>query len=434
MVLRKFIEGLEAGNRLVRIRKEVSTEFEIANILAALDGKVVLFEKVRESRFPVIGNLISSRELVASSLGIGEEQLLGALVGAINNPKKPEVVGSGPCQEVVEDPDLNALPILRYMPKDGGKYIASAVCITKDPETGARNSSFHRLMQMDGSHFAARIVEGRGTYTSLKKTGELDVAICVGNSVPVLLAGATSFPIGADELGMANALEETKLVRCKTIDVEVPAETEFVLEGRITNRTTTEGPFLDLTETYDRKREQPVIEIKKITRRKDAIFHALLPGMGEHKLLMGMPREPTIFNEVSKVCKCRNVLVTPGGASWLHAVVQIEKLNGDDGRKAAEAAFRGHGSLKHCVVVEDDIDIYNPNDVEWAIATRFQADRNAIVTPGQPGSSLDPSGDLTEGKKATTCKAGLDATIPWDKKDKSFKRERYGAVDLDSYL
>lgn len=434
MGIRKLIEGLEADGKVVRIRKEVSTEFEIANILAALDGKVVIFERVKESKFQVVGNLISSRELVASSLGVPKERLLETLVHAVNNRKEPEVVGSGPCQEVVEDADLDSLPILRYMPKDGGKYIASAVCITKDPETGMRNSSFHRLMQMDRNHFAARIVENRGTYTALKKTGELDIAICIGNSAPVLLAGATSFPIGVDELGMANALEETRLVKCKTVDIEVPAETEFVLEGRIINRTTKEGPFLDLTETYDRVREQPVIEIKKITHRKDAMFHALLPGMGEHKLLMGMPREPTIFNEVSKVCKCRNVLVTPGGASWLHAVVQIEKRNTDDGRKAAEAAFRGHGSLKHCIVVEDDIDIYNPNDVEWSIATRFQADRNAIVTAGQPGSSLDPSGDLTEGKKATTAKAGIDATIPWDKKDKSFKRERYGEVDLKSYL
>ena len=434
MVLRRFIESLEAEGRLTRIRKEVSTEFEIANILAALDGKVVLFERVKESDFPVIGNLVSSRDLVATSLGVKKEQLLESLVNAINGTREPELIQSGPCQEVVEDVDLDALPILRYMPKDGGKYVASAVCITKDPETGMRNSSFHRLMQIDKSHFAARIVENRGTYTALKKKGELDVAICIGNSIPVLLAGATTFPIGVDELGMANALEETKLVRCKTVDIEIPAETEFVLEGRITNRTATEGPFLDLTGTYDRTREQPVIEIKKIARRKDAIFHALLPGMGEHKLLMGMPREPTIFNEVSKVCKCRNVLVTPGGASWLHAVVQIEKKNEDDGRKAADAAFRGHSSLKHCVVVEDDIDIYNPEDVEWAIATRFQADRNATVTPGQPGSSLDPSGDLTEGKKATTCKAGLDATIPWDKKDKGFKREMYGAVDLKRYL
>jgi UbiD family decarboxylase len=434
MSLRQFIEKLEAENRLVRIKKEVSAEFEIANLLSALDGRVVLFEKVKGSEFPVVGNLVSSRDLVASSLGIQKEQLLGKLVYAINNQKKPEVVSSGHCQEVEEEPDLDRLPILRYMPKDGGKYIASAVCIIKDPETGIRNSCFHRLMQLDRNHFAARIVENRGTDTALKKRGELDIAICIGNSVPVLLAAATSLPMNVDELGMANAMEETKLVKCRTIDVEVPADTEFVLEGRITRMTTKEGPFLDLTETYDKVREQPVIEIKRITHRKDAIFHALLPGKGEHKILMGMPREPTIFNEVSKVCSCKNVLVTPGGASWLHAVVQITKKSKDDGRKAIEAAFKGHSSLKHCVVVDDDIDIYDSSEVEWAVATRFQADKNLVLMPNQPGSSLDPSGDLTEGKKATTCKAGLDATIPWDKTDKGFKKEKYGAVDTKSYL
>ncbi len=433
MSLRQFISALERENLLVKIRKEVSTEFEIANIIAALDGQVAQFVNVKDSKYPVVGNLIGSRDLVAKALGIEKERLLGRLSDAINNPVKPEVVDRAPCHEIVENADLNSLPILRYMPKDGGKYVASAVCMIKDPETGLRNASFHRLMLIDKNHFAARIVENRGTDTALKKKGELDIAICIGNSIPVLLAGATSFPIGADELSMANSLEETKLVKCKTVDIEVPAETEFVLEGRITKETTTEGPFLDLTETYDRTREQPVIEIKKITHRKDAIFHALLPGKGEHKVLMGMPREPTIFNEVSKVCTCRNVLVTPGGTSWLHAVVQITKQNDDDGRKAAEAAFKGHSSLKHCVVVDDDINIYDPNEVEWAIATRFQADKNFMVMPNQPGSSLDPSGDLTEGKKATTCKAGVDATIPWGKKDKGFKKERYGTVDLGKY-
>lgn len=434
MSLRNFIEKLERENNLIKIKKEVSTDFEIANILATLDGKVVLFENVKNSKFRVIGNLVSSRDLIASALNIKKEQLLEKLSYAINNLKEPEIIDKGACQEVEEPVDLTKLPILRYMPKDGGKYIASAVCIIKDPETGIRNSSFHRLMLLDKNHFVARIVENRGTDTALKKTGELDIAICIGNSIPVLLAGATSLPNGVDELGMANALEETKLVRCKSVDIEVPSETEFVLEGRITSERAKEGPFLDLTETYDKVREQPVIEIKKITHRKDAIFHALLPGKGEHKLLMGMPREPTIFNEVNKVCKCKNVLITPGGTSWLHAIVQIIKQNEDDGRKAIEAAFKGHSSLKHCVVVDDDINIYDLNEVEWAIATRFQADKNSLILPNQPGSSLDPSGDLTEGKKARTCKAGIDATIPFDKKDKGFKKENYGKIDLEKYL
>jgi UbiD family decarboxylase len=290
-------------------------------------------------------------------------------------------------------------------------------------------------MLLDKNHFVARIVENRGTDTALKKAGgELDIAICIGNSVPVLLAAATTLPHGVDELGMTNALEETKLVKCKTIDIEVPADSEIVLEGKITKEKVPEGPFLDITETYDRVREQPVIEIKKITHRKNAMFHALLPGKGEHKLLMGMPKEPTIFNEVNKVCKCKNVLITPGGTSWLHAIIQITKQKEDDGKKALEAAFKGHGSLKHCVVVDDDIDIYDVNEVEWAIATRAQADKNILVLTNQPGSSLDPSAYQEPDKKALTAKAGIDATIPFGKTDKSFKKERYGKIDLKNYL
>jgi UbiD family decarboxylase len=233
---------------------------------------------------------------------------------------------------------------------------------------------------------------------------------------------------------MANALEKTELVKCKTVNLEVPKDCEIVLEGRITKEKRAEGPFLDITGTQDKVREQPVIEIKCVTHRKNPIYQTLLPGKREHRLLMGMPKEPTIYNEVSKVCSCTNVNITPGGCSWLHAVVQIKKAHADDGRKAIDAAFRGHGSLKHCVVVDDDIDIYDPNDVEWAIATRFQADKNAVIEPNQPGSSLDPSGDLCEGKKAITCKGGIDATIPFDKKDKKFHRGEYRKVNVKDYL
>lgn len=435
MSFREFIDKLKDEKKLLKVEKDVSTDFEIANVLAATDGRVLLFENVKDSTFPVIGNVVSSRDLIASALGVKKEQLLEKLSYSINNLKEPEVVSNGSCQEVIENVDLTRLPILKYMPKDGGRYIASAVCIIKDPENGIRNSSFHRLMLLDKNHFVARIVENRGTDSAMKKSGgELDIAICIGNSVPVLLAAATSLPPNVDELGMANALEETKLVKCKTIDMEVPADSEFVLEGRITKERVKEGPFLDLTETYDRIREQPVIEIKKITHRKNAIFHVLLPGKGEHKLLMGMPREPTIFNEVNKVCKCKNVVVTPGGTSWLHAIVQIVKQKEDDGKKAIEAAFKGHTSLKHCVVIDEDIDIYDMNEVEWSIATRFQVDKNTLVFRNQPGSSIDPSASQEAGKKALTAKAGIDATIPFGKTDKGFKKENYGRIDLKEYL
>lgn len=435
MGFRSFLEQLGKGGELTRIRKEVSTEYEIAGIIDTLGEKPVFFEKVKESSIPVVAGLVSSKQLIARALNIRKEQLLHRLSSAIEKPLPPAVVEKGECQEIVEkDVDLTKLPIMRYTEKDGGKYIASAIAIIKDPELG-RNTCFHRLMLLDKNKFVARIVEERGTDTALKKSGgELDIAMCIGNSTAVLLAAATSLPKGVDELGMANALEETALVKCKTIDMEVPKDCEIVLEGRITKEQVPEGPFLDTTGTLDRVRQQPVIEINCITRREKPIYQTLLPGRNEHRFLMGMPREPTIFNEVNKVCECKDVYITPGGCSWLHAVVQIKKRNPDDGKKAIKAAFEGHSSLKHCVIVDEDINIYDPNDVEWAISTRFQADKNALILPNQRGSSLDPSGDLTEGKKATTCKMGLDATIPFEKTDKGFKKEEYKKVDLNKFL
>ncbi|MDH5268068.1 MAG: UbiD family decarboxylase [Candidatus Bathyarchaeota archaeon] len=435
MGFRSFLEQLDKNGELLRIRKEVSTEYEVAGIIDALGEKPVFFEKVKESSMPVVAGLVSSKDLIARGLNIKKEQLLHKLSTAIENPLPPDVVEKGECQEIVEKTvDLIKLPIMRYTEKDGGKYIASAIAIIKDPELG-RNTCFHRLMLLDKKKFVARIVEERGTDTALKKSGgELDIAFCIGNSTAVLLAAATSLPKGVDEMGMANVLEKTELVKCKTIDLEVPRDCEIVLEGRITKESVSEGPFLDLTGIVDKVRQQPVIEIKCITHREKPIYQTILAGRNEHKFLMGMPKEPTIFNEVNKVCECKDVYITPGGCSWLHAVVQIKKKNPDDGKKAIVAAFEGHKSLKHCVVVDDDINIYDQNDVEWAIATRFQADKAAVILPNQRGSSLDPSGDLTEGKKATTCKMGLDATIPFKETGKGFEKEGYRKVDLKKFL
>ncbi len=436
MGFRSYIEQLEKTGQITHIKKEISTEYEIASVIEALGEKPVFFEKVKESNLPVIAGLISSKDLIAQAVGTSKGQLLPILAKAIESPIAPAMVANGECQEVIEtDVDLAKLPIMHYTEKDGGKYIPSAVSIVKDPQLGIRNMCFHRLMLLDKNHFAVRIVENRGTDTALKKAGgELDIAICIGNSTAVLLAAATSLPANVDELGMANALEKTELVKCKTIDLEVPKDCEIVLEGRITKEKTTEGPFLDLTGTIDKIRQQPIIEIKCITHRQNPIYQTILAGRNEHKFLMGMPKEPTIFNEVNKVCQCKDVYITPGGCSWLHAIVQIKKQNPDDGKKAIAATFEGHKSLKHCIIVDDDINIYDPHDVEWAIATRFQADKNTVILSNQPGSSLDPSGDLTEGKKATTAKAGLDATIPTATTGKGFNKEQYRKVDLQKFL
>ena len=213
---------------------------------------------------------------------------------------------------------------------------------------------------------------------------------------------------------------------------DVPAETEFVLEGTVyLDRLHSEGPFVDLTETYDIVREQPVFVLKTITHRRDAIWHALLPGALEHKLLMGMPREPTIFRKVNEVVKCLDVNVNPGGCSWLHAIIQIDKQDEDDGKKAIQAAFGGHSSCKHVFVVDKDIDIYNPLEVEWAMATRFQGDRDLVVRERAPGSSLDPSAEA--GTHVTT-RLGFDLTAPLETAGKSFQKAGFPKVDVKKFV
>jgi UbiD family decarboxylase len=297
--------------------------------------------------------------------------------------------------------------------------------VARDPELGL-NASYHRMMVIDKDRVVVRILPRH--FDEFLKRGNLEFAICIGNPVPVLVAGAVSVELGKSELSIANALAETNLTELE--GHRVP-ESEIVRIAEVTGEEHDEGPFLDLTETPDIVRKQRVARIKRIFVKKNPIYHALLPGGLEHKLLMGMPREPTIFREVSKVCECVDVLVTSGGCSWLHAAVGIKKKAPDDGRKAIEAALKGHKSLKHVWVVDDDIDIHNPAEIEWAMATRFQGDRDMIIKR-EKGSSLDPSSDL---KTRETTKIGFDLTIPAGRDSKDFKKPELPLkLNLEDYL
>jgi len=440
--LRTFIDTVRETGDLATISKPVDPHLEMAPVIAALDGRPVLFESVVGSEFRVLAGQCSDRRYFALTLGCPLDQVMLRLAEAFDNPQPPPVVqrGDAPCQQVEMDPvDLRRLPFLTHYAGDAGPYATAAIAIVNDPDSGP-NVSFHRCLRLDDRRMTARIVERRGTDSALKKTaGDLPVALCIGLPLHVLLAASMAPAPGVDELAIAHALAPTPVVRCLGNDLYVPAAAEFVLEGRITQRAAAEGPFVDLTETWDGVRQQPVIEIDRITHRQDAIYHALLPGMLEHKLLMGMPKEPSIFAAVNQVAACRNVSITPGGASWLHAVVQIDKGHADDGRRAAEAAFRGHPSLKHVVVVDTDIDLYDARDVEWAIATRFQADRDLLMWENQPSSSLDPSASHTPGQKSRSAKMGLDATIPWDEPARctrlhQFQRVALPKAELSRYL
>jgi UbiD family decarboxylase len=423
MEFRRFLEQLEQRGALARVRRPVSAELELAAVVKKLKGRPVLFEAVAGHRLPVAANLCASRSLLAEALGVAPRDLALRLADAVERPVEPEVVPAPAYQEVE---DLRGLPVLRYHPRDGGPYIASGVVVACDPEHGP-NVSYHRAMVLGPDRLVLRVVE-RHLHAYIRR-GLTRFAFCLGNPTTVMVAAAISAELGKSELAMANALRPTPV---SNVEGHLVPASEVILLCELTGEVADEGPFLDLTETFDVVRRQPVVRVTRVLARPGAVFHALLPGDLEHKTLMGLPREPTIFREVSRVCECLEVFLAPGGCSWLHAVVRIRKRHGEDGRRAVEAAFRGHASLKHVFVVDEDIDVEDPRDVEWAMATRFQGDRGIVVRPGEKGSSLDPSSEPGTG---ATCKVGFDLTAAPRSHGKDFRRpEPVMDINLDEYL
>ncbi len=384
---------------------------DVTKALMKDQSRTVLFDDLNGGR--AAGNLFSTREKIASALNIPKDGIVEHLLDAISSPRPYEVVDDPEFRQVERDVELMSLPIPQYFPEDGGRYITSGVIVTE--YQGKKNVSFHRMMIMDDHRIAVRLVPRHlfTIYNMAKRNGEeLKIAICVGARAEVLLAAATSMDFGADELEVASAMCERghghplRVGRCDN-GILVPADTDFVLEGRITLNETKEGPFVDITGTYDFERQQPVIEVDRIWTCNDPVFHVLLPGGWEHYMLMGLPREPMILKTVRQaVPRVKNVRLTEGGCCWLNGVVSIAKNKEGDGVNAIMAAFTGHPSMKQVIVVDDDIDIFDDKEVEWAVATRMQADR-ILKIPGAAGSSLDPS---SHGK--TTWKVGYDATIP----------------------
>ncbi len=404
------------------IEEEVSTDYEIARILYQHPEKTVFFENVAGyPDFRVVGNLVSTRDRICEAIGTTREEYIHTVTRAIDNPIDPTVIEGEKRLETT----LDKLPILRHFKGDAGRYITSGIVVANDEEFG-RNVSIHRLLLLDDSTFTLRIVERRLLDQYVQRAKErgkpLDVAVAIGVHPAVLFASAYSVPRGYDEFRLASALrgEPLELVKCES-GVEVPASSEIIIEGQILpEKLVDEGPFADITDTYDIVRKQPVLEVSRVTVRESPIYHALLPSGGEHRMLMGMPREPEIYSSVSKVAKAKNACLTEGGCNWLNGAVSIEKTSEEDGKKAINAAFEGHPSMKHVVVVDDDIDIFDPREVEYAIATRFQADRDAVIINDVKGSSLDPSA----GENAITTKVGIDATKPIG--DKKFERAELG--------
>lgn len=415
MDIRSFVKNELKTGRLHRDSSPVSPDLQATVLLARDESFPTLLEDVRGSK--LLANIMPTRPALAGLLGVSSARFLEQLSDIIGGLERRKEYGLERTDRTYGEIDVprerwERLPILKYYEGDGGPYLTAGVWVVKDPKLGG-NLSYHRLMMTGPDRGTVRVVERRGTDTALKNSGgKLEAAVCIGAPAHVLFAASLSPEMDVDELDIAAKFGKVELEKCKTVDLEVPASCEAVIEGRFTGESGDEGPFVDITGTQDIVRTQPVFEITRVASRKDPFHYTIVPGLADHKTLMGVPKELDIYREVSKVCRCLDVRVTPGGSSWLHAVVRIAKLDRDDGRKALTAAFSAHKSLKQCVVVDEDINAGSAEAVEWSLATRFQADSDLMVLKDQPSSSLDPSARHEPGKGSVGAKLGMDATIP----------------------
>ena len=437
--LRNYISIINKNKDLKIVKKKVSTKYEIAAVTAKTDGQyAVLFENIKESKFRLAANLVGTRKRFAQAIGANEATIHEKVVRAIRGAKKPKVVSKAKFAEN-HSRNLKELPIVTHFEKESGPFITSSIVYAKNPETGKQNSSFHRLMPIDKTHFSIRMVEGRHLhrcFTDAKDHGEdLKVAITVGVHPAVSIAGAYQYDWGKDELDIANSLLGGKLTLAKTpySSMNVPSSAEIVMEGRILKDKTHPEWMVEMLQTYDHSRKQPVFELENLYYRNNPIFHDILSGYAEHRLLMGMPIESKLYGEIKKAYpQTQTVSMTNGGCNWLHAVVQIKKKSSSDGKKIIKKTFETHRSLKQVTVVDEDIDPNSAEAVEYAMATRFQADKDLVIIKNVRGSSLDPSSDQ---KNLKTAKMGLDATRPLNKRPEGFelakipKQDKYKPKD-----
>ena len=439
--LRNYISLIKKSGDLKTIRSKVSTKYEIAGITAKLDGSfAVMFENIKESDFNLVANLVGTRKRFSQAIGSKDTQIHEKVISAIKKAKKPKVISSGKFMEN-KSRDLSVMPIVTHFEKESGPFITSSIAYAKNPESGKQNSSFHRLMPIDKTHFSIRMVEGRHLhrcFINAKEHGEdLKIAITVGVHPAVSIAGAYQAEWGKDEIDIANSLLGGKLTLSKLpfTGLNVPSGTEIVLEGKILQDKTHPEWMVEMLQTYDHKRKQPIFELENLYYRNNPIFHDVLAGFSEHRLLMGMPIESKLNGELKKTHpQTKQVSMSNGGCNWLHAIVQIKKENESDAKKIIKKTFESHRSLKQVTIIDEDIDPTNAEAVEYAMATRFQADKDLIIMTKVRGSSLDPSSDQ---KKLQTAKMGIDATIPLSKRPEGFELAKIPKIDkikLENYL
>lgn len=408
----------------------MSPRFEIAAYTrktSDLRGPALLFTNVEGYDMPVLAGLFATRKLIALALETDEKNLLWEYMKREQNPVDPVLIEQGPVHEVVyrgSEVDLTKLPIVTNFEKDVGPYITAGVQVAKDPVTGKRNVSMHRMLLLGPNKLTVYAPPGRQLGTIISRNEDrgagTEIATVIGIEPAIVIASQARVPLGVDEFSIAGGLRgaPVELVKCKTIDVEVPATAEIVIEGRtLPGERVPDGPFGEYPGTYSWARPAPVVEVTAITMRTNPIYQNVLTGAPgtENHWLMELPATAAAYREVYKICPdIKDIRLTIGGTARHHAVVSIRKRHEYEARNILLSLLSSHVGVKHAVVVDEDIDIDDPLQVEWAINTRVQADRDVIVLPPVYSPTLDPSSPA----ERTSAKLGLDATVPLKEREK----------------
>lgn len=421
--LRTFLDEIEKAGELVHISKHLDTKFEPLAVLAKLEAEekypACMFDNVGNGKYPVVGNLFASRSRIAASLGCEETELNAVYREREDKRIEPVMVETAPVQEIVltgEDIDLYQFPILTHNELDAGPYITCGASVVKDPDTGIRNIGVYRHQLHGKNKLGIHMSEASHVnyvYGKYEAKGEnMPIAITIGHH-PAFYLGCLSFvPVGVDEYGVAGALmgQPLELVKCRTCDLEVPAEAEIVIEGYVSaTERMMEAPFGEFTTVYGGPHMYHVVTVTAITMRKKPIYLDCFSGHLDHQLLGGTGRLSVIYKTVHMACPTvKDVFMAPSGCCRLSCYVSIHKRHEGEAKNVIGAVFASDPFIKYVVVVDDDVNIFSDSAVLQAIATRLKPDQNAFMIKNAKGHPLDP----TAYNGYVVTKVGIDATKP----------------------
>ncbi len=440
---RASLRRMQAAGRVLAYPAVADAEFEIAGIMKKLDGgPALLFPQVTGYAMPVIGNLIACRENCEAAFDTDYIGLRDMMAGAFGNPVPPIEVSEAPVHENVhlEGIDITrALPVLRHTDGDNGRFITAGIVIVQDPETGVYNASYHRLQVLGPDRTAIKLDFGRHlrlAYERAQRSGKpLPITVCIGTDLAVHYTAATmgaQMPEADDELAIADGLrgEPIPVVRARTQPLVYPAHTEIALEGvLLPNETVREGPFGEFVGYLSPEGDAPIFQITAFCHRNDPIYHAV-NGVGRETIML---RKYVMEASLMKALKAavpivHDVEMTAGGLHRFHAVIQVKKTSPQQEgfqRNAILAAFATLKDLDLVIAVDEDIDIRDPNDVEYALAMRMEASRDLFIVPGARTHEYVRVSD-----NGIRAKVGIDATVPLEEKAR-FARAPFRTVDID---